>query len=505
MADAVSKLYAEIGFKVNQKELEKAQLLVKSFKDSLTELNTAMKEAAREHGVFTKDQAKQELTNAKIATEASKKALNEKRRQILSLKRLDDVERKARKDALAEEKKQAKEKESLQKQQAQETELSANRINKAVKGIAKTFKDSARDASKAFTRLTGTGLAEFWNQVGASFGRSISTRNFMMATGMGIGDLQKITHQFANVGSSMSQEDIMGDILKMSQGLADISLAKGDVSTYRLLGVAAQRGDINTMIRAIGGSLQGLDNGLSLNMIRSLGGRDDWLQFFKSPQRYGGQWTGLSSGQQQGLEVAQTAFVQLKRSFIDLAEQIASVVSPVFRALADGLRTFYQRVARWVQEGKFEQFTEIMAGVIDEFNAWLNNLTSDDLKKAWQDFKDWIKESVGGLVDDLGVIGEGIHWVAEKLRKFGFGSDKEVKNTPTTQTGSVLQDYNLARRYLPNQQMTLIDNKTINTNINGVEQENIPETASKVTESAQSYNFNIERDSVFTKGYTATA
>lgn len=505
MADAVSKLYAEIGFKINQKELEKAQLLVKSFKDSLTELNTAMKDAAREHGIFTKDQAKQELTNAKIATEASKQALNEKRRQILSLKRLDDVERKARKDALAEEKKQAKEKEALQKQQAQETELSANRINKAVKGIAKTFKDSARDASKAFTRLTGTGLAEFWNQVGASFGRSISTRNFMMATGMGIGDLQKITHQFANVGSSMSQEDIMGDILKMSQGLADISLAKGDVSTYRLLGVAAQRGDINTMIRAIGGSLQGLDNGLSLNMIRSLGGRDDWLQFFKSPQRYGGQWTGLSSGQQQGLEVAQTAFVQLRRSFIDLAEQIASVVSPVFRALADGLRTFYQRVARWVQEGKFEQFTEIMARVIDEFNAWLNSLTSDDLKKAWQDFKDWIKESVGGLVDDLGVIGEGIHWVAEKLRKFGFGETKEIKNTPTTQTGSVLQDYNLARRYLPNQQMTLIDNKTINTNINGVEQENIPETASKVTESAQSYNFNIERDSVFTKGYTATA
>lgn len=488
MADAVSKLYAEIGFKVNEEGLKKAQGILKDLAAQMTAINNATKNAAREYGIFSKDQAKQDLTNAKIATEASKKALYDKRTQIMGIKELERAETKAKKEKAEEERKLAKETKEAEKKQAQEAEKNAKETKERIKGITHSIKEFGTGLKNTFTRLAGTGLTKLLDEVNASFGRSISTRNFMMSTGMNIGDLQKITHSFANVGSSMTQENIMSDLVKMTQGLADISLGQGDVSTYKLLNVAAQRGDISKMVKAIGQSLQGLDNAMSLNMIRRLGGADDWLQFFKSPQRQGGNWTGLSTEQQLGLEEAQTAFVQLRRSFIDLAEQIASVLSPVFRAFADGLRTFYQKLARWIQDGKFEKFSETMAKVIEAFNKWLESITSEDIQNAWDEFSKWLKTKIKTFMEDLDVIGWGMHKLAEILRHLGYGKTKEVTVEPVKNTGNVVKDYNLLGGFAK-QQMMYIDNKTINTNINGVEQEKIPETAEGVTREAQTPKF----------------
>jgi hypothetical protein len=298
----------------------------------------------------------------------------------------------------------------------------------------------------------------------------------------------------------MSQEQIMEDINKMSQGLVDISLAKGDVSTYKLMGAAAKRGDIAGQVRIIGQALQGLDPAMALNMIRSLGGRDDWLQYYKSPQRYGGQWVGLSSPQQKGLESAQTALIQLRRSFIDLADQIASAVSPIMRSLADGLRNFYQKLASWVKEKNFEKFTESLAKLIESFNAWLENLSAEDINQAWDDFKKWISEKTQGFKEDMDVILDGMHGLANLLRRFGFGNSSQEKSQPV-RTGNVIEDYNLARRYLGSQTMTFIDNKTINTQISGVEQDKIPETAKQVTEVAQAPVFDINKDMVLSPVY----
>lgn len=483
MADAVSKLYAEIGFKVNQEGLKQAQQMLKEVAQQMSAINQATKNAAREYGIFSKDQAKQDMANAKLATETSRKALLDKKRQLLGFREFVKSENALKKERLAEEKKQAKELATAQKKQSEEAEKQAKATKERVKGMLSTFREFGTGLRNTFVRLTGTGLTKFLDEIYASFGRSISTRNFLMATGMNLGDLQKITHAFANVGSSISQEKIMEDINKLSQGLADISLAKGDVSTYKLIGVAAQRGDINGLIGAIGQALQKLDPAMALNMIRSLGASDDWLQFYKSPQRAGGDWTGLAGYQQKDLEEAQTALAQLRRSFIDLAEQVSAFLAPVFRALADGLRAFYQKLARWIQEGHFEKLSNIVADLIDKFNAWLDSITSDDIQKAWDELTKWAKTKALELVEDLDVIGEGIHSIANKFRWFGFGDKKET--APIVQTGSVLADYNLARRYSRPQTMTYIDNKTINTNISGVEQEKIPETAAEVTKVAQ--------------------
>lgn len=502
MADAVSKLYAEIGFKVKKDELDKVKAEIQHLANVLSSLNNTTKNAAKEYGIFSKSQMKQDLESAKIATEASKKALYDKRTQILGLKRLDEVEAKAKKEKLAEEKKQAKEQKEAEKRQSEEAEANARRTNQRIKGIISSLKSFGRDVKKTFERISGTGLSRLMDEVGQSVGRSISTRNFMMATGMSLNEIQKITHKFANVGSSMSQEQIMEDINKMSQGLVDISLAKGDVSTYKLMGAAAKRGDIAGQVRIIGQALQGLDPAMALNMIRSLGGRDDWLQYYKSPQRYGGQWVGLSNPQQKGLESAQTALVQLRRSFIDLADQIASAVSPIMRSLADGLRNFYQKLASWIKEKNFEKFTEALAKVIESFNAWLDNLTAKDINQAWDDFKKWISEKTQGFKEDMDVILDGMHGLANLLRRFGFGNSSQEKSQPV-RTGNVIEDYNLARKYMGSQTMTFIDNKTINTQISGVEQDKIPETAKQVTEVAQTPLFDINKDMFLSPVYEA--
>jgi hypothetical protein len=49
--------------------------------------------------------------------------------------------------------------------------------------------------------------------------------------------------------------------------------------------------------------------------------------------------------------------------------------------------------------------------------------------------------------------------------------------------------------------MTFIDNKTINTQISGVEQDKIPETAKQVTEVAQAPVFDINKDMVLSPVY----
>ena len=88
MSDAISKLYAEIGFKVNQDGLKQVQTILKDFAKQMNALNTATKEAAKQYGVFSKNQAKQEMHNAKLATEASRKAVQDKRIQIMQTREL---------------------------------------------------------------------------------------------------------------------------------------------------------------------------------------------------------------------------------------------------------------------------------------------------------------------------------------------------------------------------------------------------------------------------------
>ena len=98
MSDAISKLYAEIGFKVNQDGLKQVQTILKDFAKKMNALNTATKEAAKQYGVFSKNQAKQEMHNAKLATEASRKAVQDKRIQIMQTRELQRQEDRAKRE-----------------------------------------------------------------------------------------------------------------------------------------------------------------------------------------------------------------------------------------------------------------------------------------------------------------------------------------------------------------------------------------------------------------------
>ena len=88
MSDAVSKLYAEIGFKVNQDGLKQAQTLLKELAKQMSDINNATKSAAREFGIFSQSQNKQALNDAKLATE-NEKAENQRHKRKLDSKKFE--------------------------------------------------------------------------------------------------------------------------------------------------------------------------------------------------------------------------------------------------------------------------------------------------------------------------------------------------------------------------------------------------------------------------------
>ena len=120
MADAVSKLYAEIGFKVKQDGLKELKATLKDITRQMDKFNKSAKQAARNYGIFSKNSAKQEMHNAKMATEASRKALIDKRKQIMGIKELDRQNDRATREREKEERRIQREKSKADRDRARE-------------------------------------------------------------------------------------------------------------------------------------------------------------------------------------------------------------------------------------------------------------------------------------------------------------------------------------------------------------------------------------------------
>ena len=100
MADAVSKLYAKIGFKVDKKGITEAKSLLEDLAAKMTAVNESTKVIAREYGIFNKERAKATLAEEKAATqrektqsEISKRGIERERfkhRQLMDFAKLEN-------------------------------------------------------------------------------------------------------------------------------------------------------------------------------------------------------------------------------------------------------------------------------------------------------------------------------------------------------------------------------------------------------------------------------
>lgn len=493
MADAVSKLYAEIGFKVKQDGLKELKATLKDITRQMDKFNKSAKQAARNYGIFSKNAAKQEMHNAKMATEASRKALIDKRKQIMGIKELDRQndratrerekeerriqrekskadrdrareEKELRREALKEKKKQEREEQRIAREEQRRNEKIVHERKKAlraalgatsdfVKGIARGI----RASSIGFSRLLYSGVKE-------SLGRSIATRDFMMMTGANLADIQSVMGRFASIGESVDQETIMGDLTKLSQNIAGIALGQGNLSAYKLLGTAVKRGDISGMIRGIGMAGQGIDNDFFAKLLGDIGLPSYWLPFFKA-QGGGKEITNFidQAGQEEILK-AKGALGTLSVAFKNLADWMTATLSPTLVEISGGLQD-------WIQE------------MSESLKGETGRKLSQNLKEIADRIVDFVKEfDANKVISAITTFVGALEWVANKIisiaKKFGY--------VPESEKEQYMQDYAnklnarglplQAREWLLNREMTkigyrptnstsYIDNRVINSTV----------------------------------------
>jgi hypothetical protein len=382
MADAVSKLYAEIGFKVNKDGLKQAQSLLKDMAKQMSAINNATKEAAKQYGIFSKERSKQAVADSKLAinnekaeTQRSKRRLETKKfehKQLMDLAKLE----------FQVEKYNASEKQKIEKQQTREAEKAAKNQKKRLKELLNGFRSFAVGLRNTFLSLAGVGTAGIVTGMTQSLDRSIPTRDFMMTTGVSLPELQSVMQRMVNTGSSMTQQQIMGDIQKVSQNLQDIALGGGGIVPYKLAGIAAS-GNVMDVIKATEQAVKGLNNAMALNLTRRIGLSDDWLASWRFKERYGGDQVQLSKEQQEEIANAKVALSQLVYGFRLLSDQITAVLSPTIEEISDVMRDSFQEFARYLKENS-EEVRKKVKEVSKFITDFIKNI---EWEKIWNNIK----------------------------------------------------------------------------------------------------------------------
>lgn len=370
MADAVSKLYAEIGFKVNQEGLKKAKEEIQKLSDQLSAINSMAKKQAETHGIYSKERTQKDIMRERIF----KRMIKKKRNNLLWLHRQED---KIESDA---------QKKSEQRRRAEE-----KAANDRVKAMSRSYHLMARVARNG-VKMLATASKGLWNStISPALTRSIATRDFMMYTGMGLGTLQKIQERFASVGSSMSREDIMGELSSVMDNLTKIRFGQGSPIGQKLLGIsaAAQNRDFNKVLSIIERASVGVDNQAFVETLNQMGfSGQRWLPYFRARQRVSASMPELDDEGQKSLKNAKIAIVQFKLAVERSADLLTAKFSPYIEEATNSLTKFLVEFIKKIDwktvassiGNTVTRTVEIfvkLGRIIDKIASWLHIDTSD--------------------------------------------------------------------------------------------------------------------------------
>lgn len=510
MADSVSKLYAEIGFKINQDGLKQAQELLKSLAAQMTAINNATKNAAREYGIFSKDKAKQALADEKLATQKAKteRELNKKRidEETFSHKK----ESWLRKENLNDRKRIAKEEEAVNRESLrneQKTFKAREAIYKRLEWGKNRIKKTAGDLLKY--GLGGT----LGDAMSNALSSSVPIRDLLLQTGLSFGGTQNISRRFANIGIMKSQEAVLSDLKTIQQNIVDISFgAKGKTFPYKMLGAYAQKGNILGMVDEMGKLLKGLEAPDAVNLLGKMGWGEEWYSYFKLRERGGGLKNRLSERGQGNLVDAQTSLVQLRYAFQETAKMLTAELNPVITKTTDSLVSAFDAVI-----DEFKSNPEI-AEAFDELGKYLVSFVKGiEWEKVPSIIEDAIKNFVAGIKLFNEIIKEVAGWLDIKTGETSTEGETTSKKKSFLQSLKNITTFKIRDTSQPQEEKRelttmgkAIDGFIRGTNsaapynytnapvitINGVEQDNIANVADGVINSTSS-GFNAERDRVF--------
>lgn len=319
----ISKFFAELGFKVNSSEFKQVE-------STLKQINTAYKQLAQGIKLETAELKKQ-LVQQKINTEAEKTATQASKAQRAAI----DAETSA-----------------IRKQTAQ---LNLhNKQNRARLSIM----------ARIMPFLSLYGMA---SGIRATAQQGLRYRDFQRQTGMDVGGLQKYEAASQIVGSSLSSEQVTGEIKELQQRMQAIQYARGDVTPFQIWGLQTQGNTAYDIIEGLRERIKGLDDASSLYWIRQIGLSDDWLHILRqSKEEFDSIQAAMLSKEQirsvsnigLSLRRVQFALKQLRDQAVAFASSSLGGLLTSFSEMATETATFLKSLS-----GSREAFAVFASGV----------------------------------------------------------------------------------------------------------------------------------------------
>lgn len=414
MSDAISELYAKIGFKVDDKELQKVKTLLTGVADQLTRFNSVTRDAASSYGILSDKQIKLEQQKIRQSTEWWKhhnKTIDlTKQREHQQF-----VERQQRyKEDIETKKKNAIEEGKIE-QRLTATQKSENekRIN-LTKTLATTF--------KRIKQIIGAGswtynaLRRF---IGDSTERAIETRDFMRYTGTSFNALQDIEERFARIGSSMSRNDILGELSNVMSNITDINFGQGNLFGFKLagLGQVDYRKNVGRLIDDIKYGLLDVAPQERVKVLNELGLTGQrWMAFFDEQIKgvNGTRIPRVSLGEQKQLEEAQGHFKTLNLAIERTKDKFNAVLAP---AVAQLSKSFYNLVDEFFRSGAGKNLSSAVTKKIKDIEEWAKGLTQEDLENTAKSINEFAS-SAKEFFSYLGVLVKVFNYAGRFIKHF---------------------------------------------------------------------------------------
>lgn len=377
MADAVSKLYAEIGFKINQDGIKQAKAVLEGLATQFSNLNKATQQAAENYGIFSK---KKEQQYRRSVSEQ----LKQNREQEKLFKEITDSEEREYKERLKQEDKFERER---------------DRRRKAILRNIKEFSKSAWNLSQlAFSGAT--------KMIGESIGRSSELSKLQLFTGISNKDYREFAERAFATNSGMSQEDVMRDIQNVSANLQKIALGQGSLGGYKLSGVvaSARYGDIAGVIKNFENAIKysGIAPNMALEVGQQIGLSRDWVYSMLENRRAGKSTIDISQEQRDEIVETGKAFRQVTFEVQNFKDYIVATLSPALQSGADTFRNALASLGRHFEENS-EFYSKKIKSMTESLDEFINNLKPEEVDEFTSNIISATK-GIGEFVISLGSL-----------------------------------------------------------------------------------------------------
>lgn len=313
----ISKLFAEIGFKVNTAGLKEFQSQMKAVSAGIkAQIQDSKAQLAASKAVEAAHKADTAEIKKGIATQNLKKsAIQAETAELRKLDLEQRMETRAQRAADA------------------QRQRSISSLRSFVVGISA--------AAYAVTKLTQQTRAH-----------ALAYRDYAFQTGMPLENLQQFEAAAAKVAPNLSGGQIASELTNLQQNLTNIEFGQGDIFPYQLLGISAATKDATRIVDGLRNAIKGLSNTRAVNLIERMGLSRDWLYILRMNREEFEkiQAVMLSPEQVKATTQMSLALNQLKFSLSNFRDQIVALNSKTLTDLFTNISNIADAFSKWFKE-----------------------------------------------------------------------------------------------------------------------------------------------------------